>query len=1133
MNNTFQPEKDSPKHYLQKGSSISAFFYLFSLFCVLAIPQTGWAGDINGAVIDSNTASYVPGASVRIVDLGRTTTTDRSGEFRIANVPAGSYTVSVRFIGYETVFETVQVPESGSVNPRISIGDEAVELEGFTVEGYREGRALALQQKRTAPSIRDILSADSVGQIPDRNVADALVRLPGVALDMSNGEGRFVSIRGIAPDLNNVTVNGATVANPGVDGRAGRAMPLDVIGSSQISQLEVIKAVTPDMDAQGLGGTIEIKTASAFDKEDGYFNGSIEGGYADEPEDYAYRGEVTWASRLGAEKKLGIAISGTYEWRPYENNAMDMRWDQDDFQTDFDNDGVFEGEVEDFAYISDLETIPEFGNRQRIGVNSKIEFKPNEDTEFYVNSIWNQFTEWETGIEITLEGDRLDFDEDQAYLTEGGSRDDRLSPFLTSPTQLWFPTVDALQQRIGVEKREQSLINVTVGAKKRWGNLTVTPEFTYSNAKEKVIYEGQIQFRGRFNDGQMVMRPGDAPISSFNGATFPFFLDPEGDGLRYDEANVRLSEIDGPTGGDPIPTLFDFSGSLPNVTIPREAATDGSRLAHRRNRIDTSLVEENTYIPKIDFQWDLDNFFGSGNSGFIKAGVKYFDRSRLIDDNSHRPIFCTETVDPQTCLDREALFRNGEAIRPSAADFPNSTVPAPKVLGFYDPGIQLQFRTPWQESMGGTNPTAGSTLFPFVINEVESSENNIEDDYDLSEKILSFYGMVSLDIGEKLTFIAGVRFENTDVDITANQWTRFDDFGEDITPPCDSFNPEAGSSFCLETTKSSFSYEDVFPSFHAIYRLTDNLQFRAAFTTTTGRPNFEDAAPITRMETTLDSPADAGELGVIDELRARIRNPQLQPYYSYNYDISLEYFTDWGAAFSFAAFHKEIEDPIFSFETDDRFRDLEPGIPDDPGNFTVAEATAVVQERCACDVNTTFLNPEDLVARLRMEGWDNAEHGRVTGIEFSFAMPFTFLPQPLDGFGFDANISFIDSEFDIFERRDLDEETPFFEQPSKIANAAIWYQKGRFQGRVAFRYQDESFDEVDDPSSTFTDRYDAPREQWDAQASYKVTDHWTAYFNVTNFTDEREIRWFGNTPSRINKIEQFGSVWRFGLRWNF
>lgn len=1110
---------------------------------LLAFPALSWAGDISGVVIDTNTGSFLRGADVHIDELGRATSTGRSGDFRFVNVPGGVYTVVVNYIGYQSTTQTVQVPEVGTVNPRIAIGSEVVELEEFRIEGYREGKSLALQQKKTANNIRDILSADSVGQLPDRNVADALVRLPGVAVDMSNGEGRFVSIRGIAPDLNNVTVNGATVANPGIDGRNGRAMPLDVIGSSQISQLEVIKAVTPDMDAQGLGGTVEIKTASAFDKEGGYFNGSMEVGYADQPEKSSHRGEIAWTHLFGPDKKLGVALSATYEWRPYETEAVDLRWDQGDFLADFDNDGVFEDEVEDYAYISAMEIVPEEGNRQRIGLNTKIEWKPNEDTELYLNGIWNQFTDWEIGNQDVLEGDRLDYDDDQDFLEDGGSRADRLEPFLTSPDLLWFPSTGNLDRRKGIDKRRQTLINTTVGGKKRWGNLTLNPEFTYSYAKEKVLNEGHIQFRSRLFEGGMAMRDGDAPITTHSGIEFPFFIDPEGDGLRYQPGNSRLDGLNDVPGADAIPVLFDNSGPYPVITVPDGALTDGSRLVHHRNRIEDSIVEEKTYIPKFDAQWDSDNFLGTGNSGFLKAGVKYFNRNRVIDDNSYRPIFCAEGVDLQDCLNAgEVLFDDGNPNRPSAAEFPNLIVPGRTMLGFYNPGIELAFREPWQQSMGGSNPASGNTLFPFAVDDVESSENNIEDDYDLDEKILSLYGMFSVDIGEKFTVLGGVRYEKTDVEVIANQWTRFDDFEGNIGAVCDTFNEDAGSTFCLETSNSTFNYKDVFPNVQAIFRITDKLQLRAAFTTTTGRPNFEDAAPITRMETELrdarvyaNNDPDDELLNVAElRLRARIRNPDLKPYYSYNYDLSLEYYTDWGAAFSFAAFHKEVKDPIFSFETDDRF-DVETDVnePEFADNLTVAAATAIVEERCQCDVNTAFLDQDDAVERLRMEGWDNAEHGRVSGIELAAAMPFTFLPEPLDGFGVDANISFIDSEFDIFERRNLPEKTPFFQQPSKIANVSLWYQKGRFQGRVAMRYQDESFDEVDNPANSFYDRYDAPREQWDAQASYRLNDNWSVYFNVNNFTDQRDIRWFGNNASHPNTIEQFGSTWRFGVRWNY
>jgi len=127
----------------------------------------------------------------------------------------------------------------------------------------------------------------------------------------------------------------------------------------------------------------------------------------------------------------------------------------------------------------------------------------------------------------------------------------------------------------------------------------------------------------------------------------------------------------------------------------------------------------------------------------------------------------------------------------------------------------------------------------------------------------------------------------------------------------------------------------------------------------------------------------------------------------------------------------------------------------------------------------------------------------------------------------------ISSEIDILERRDDEEKTSFFQQPSTIANVALWYQRSRWQARIAWRYQDESFNEVDDPNDSFGDRYKAPRSQFDAQASYRFSDNWTAYVNVQNLTNERDIRWFGNTSTRVNKIEEFGRTWRFGVRWNY
>ena len=125
------------------------------------------------------------------------------------------------------------------------------------------GTALARDEKRTAATIMDVVSADSVGRFPDANAAEALRRIPGVSLEIDQGEGRFVVVRGIDASLNNVTLNGQIVGTPAEFGTRGVSM--DAVPADLISRLEVVKAVRPDMDANAIGASINIATLGAFD----------------------------------------------------------------------------------------------------------------------------------------------------------------------------------------------------------------------------------------------------------------------------------------------------------------------------------------------------------------------------------------------------------------------------------------------------------------------------------------------------------------------------------------------------------------------------------------------------------------------------------------------------------------------------------------------------------------------------------------------------------------------------------------------------------------------------------------------------------------------------------------------------
>jgi len=135
------------------------------------------AGDITGRDSDPKTGNYVVGASILDVGTNRETISDREGRYSLRGLPAGPTTLLIDSIGYDTKSEKVLVPESGSIELNVLLGSEVVQLGTFTVEGVRMGRTKALQQKRTALKFKDIISADAVGNLPDRNVAEALSRV--------------------------------------------------------------------------------------------------------------------------------------------------------------------------------------------------------------------------------------------------------------------------------------------------------------------------------------------------------------------------------------------------------------------------------------------------------------------------------------------------------------------------------------------------------------------------------------------------------------------------------------------------------------------------------------------------------------------------------------------------------------------------------------------------------------------------------------------------------------------------------------------------------------------------------------------------------------------------------------------
>jgi TonB-dependent receptor len=441
---------------------------LLAVFAVVWSSSQATAGDVTGSVTDSSNRGALPGAVVSIAEVNRSTTTDSAGNYTLSGLPAGTYAVQVRYLGYDNKTETVTVPESGSVALDVRLGDDIVNLETFRVGGYREGRSRALQQKQNQTNISDIISADAIGNLPDRNVAEAISRLPGVNMSLEQGEGRYVSIRGVEPNLNQVLIDGAVAAAPGGT-RLGRAVPLDTLGTGQISTIEVIKSVTPDLDANSLGGTVNIKTGSAFDHKGRRVTGSAAVNHNVSADKNNVEGRLSFSDTFGPDKKWGISAGASYDKRDYENHWLQVGgWNRRTY-----------GTFGDLYMPSALEIKPEFGNQERWGGNISLEFRPDKDTQFYFRPNFSATEKRERTLEMILSVDNA-----------------VARTALTSATTGTFAAAGYRPERRDFEsKRTQDLLSLVGGFKKILGDFTVEGMISHSKAEENRVFDRILAFR--------------------------------------------------------------------------------------------------------------------------------------------------------------------------------------------------------------------------------------------------------------------------------------------------------------------------------------------------------------------------------------------------------------------------------------------------------------------------------------------------------------------------------------------------------------------------------------------------------------------------------------------------------------
>ncbi len=294
-------------------------------FLVVAICLSAQTGSISGLITDSDEGGGLPGASIYLkATPGVGTVTEIDGNFIIPNVPVGDHVVVISFIGFADEEREVNVLAGETVNIDVALGGMAVIGQEVLVTGQALGQAKAINQQLASDGVANFVSADKIKELPDVNAAEAISRLPGVAINRSGGEGSKIVVRGLDPKFTAININGVRL--PSTSG-TDRSVDLSLISPELLSGIELFKSPTPDMDGDALGGTVNLKIIKADDRPRASLKAI--GGYNDnvqEFKDYKFTGSL---SRRIFKNKLGVIATANVERFNRSVRTVGQGWTDD------------------------------------------------------------------------------------------------------------------------------------------------------------------------------------------------------------------------------------------------------------------------------------------------------------------------------------------------------------------------------------------------------------------------------------------------------------------------------------------------------------------------------------------------------------------------------------------------------------------------------------------------------------------------------------------------------------------------------------------------------------------------------------------------------------------------------------
>lgn len=407
-------------------------------------------GTIRGRIIDASKQT-LPGASIYIENLRTGVTSDVNGYYTFSNLNPGTYTIKISYVGYSPVEMKITIPAGRTLEKDVVL-NEGLELQEVVVGGAFQGQRRAINSQKNGLGITNVVSADQVGKFPDSNIGDALKRISGINVQYDQGEARFGQVRGTSADLSSVTINGNRI--PSAEGDT-RNVQLDLIPADMIQTIEVNKVVTPDMDGDAIGGSINLVTKNSPYKRT--ITATAGSGYNWISEKAQLNLGFTYGDRFFNDK-LGVMLSASYQNAPSGSDDVEFVWDTDSKGT---------------ICLTDYQIRQYYVTRERQSYSAALDWDINANHKLFFKGIFNNRNDWENRYRLTLK----DLNKDVNKKKEGAVADNKASVRLQ--TKAGSPN----NRNARLER--QRTMDFTLGGEHLFGKLSMDWNASYARASEE------------------------------------------------------------------------------------------------------------------------------------------------------------------------------------------------------------------------------------------------------------------------------------------------------------------------------------------------------------------------------------------------------------------------------------------------------------------------------------------------------------------------------------------------------------------------------------------------------------------------------------------------------------------------